>query len=267
MVAVMLEKIMEEHVLSEISQIHTLLERYPPGRSEHGWWFRGQADYAWPLIPKAGRPEFFLPISPRKSPYDLTPLDGEHERFRRWKQQAVAYYRDLPQTELECLAIAQHHGLATRLLDWTGNVLVAVFFATWEHASSDGCIYCISPFKEPVLRINLGVLGSLSTGRSVLAYVPPAISPRILNQAGGFTEHSPPNLDLLAATEEETRHKIEIVRFRIPSECKTDIQSSLNKLGVSRATLFPDLDGLSAQINAETSRLVADKAAIEPAKR
>jgi hypothetical protein len=256
---------MEEHVLSEISQIHALLERYPPSRSEHGWWYRGQADCAWPLVPKAGRPEFFLPVSLRKQPFDFTPLGGEHERFRRWKQQAVAYYRELPQTELECLAIAQHHGLATRLLDWTGNALVAVFFATWEHASVDGCIYCISPFKEPDLRIDVGSIGSLSVGRSVLAYVPPAISPRILNQAGAFTEHSPPNLDLLTATEKETKHKIEIVRFRIPANRKTDMQRSLNQLGVSRATLFPDLDGLSAQINAETSRLVAEKAAVKPA--
>ncbi len=256
---------MEEHVLTEIAQIHTLLERCPPSRSEHGWWFRGHADCTWPLVPKAGRPEFFLPVSPRKQPFDLSPLDGEHERFRRWKQQAVAYYRELPQPDLECLAIAQHHGLATRLLDWTGNALVAAFFATWEHASSDGCIYCISPFKEPVLRVNVVSIGSLSTGGSVRAYVPPAISPRILNQAGAFTEHSPPNLDLLTATEEETRHKIEIVRFRIPASCKTDIQSSLNQLGVSRATLFPDLDGLSAQINAETSRLVAERSAVKPA--
>ena len=253
---------MEEHILKEISQIHLLLDRCPPGRSEHSWWFRGQAVCEWPLIPKAGRPEFFLPVSPRKQPIDLTPLDGEHERFRRWKQQAFAYYPNLPQSDLECLAIAQHHGLATRLLDWTGNALVAAFFATWEHASSDGCIYCISPFREPVLRVNLA---NLATGRSVLAYVPPAISPRILNQVGAFTEHSPPNLDLLSATEEETRHKIEIVRFRIPASSKTNIQIGLNQLGISRATLFPDLDGLSAHINAETSRLVAENAASKPA--
>src|SRR2546427_519519 len=103
---------MPAYRLTKTFDLHTFFDAYrahPPV----GWWFRGQSDATWLLVPKAGRHEYFLPN------------DRDLGRFKSWKDRAVAYLGSLPTDEWECLAIAQHHGLATRLLDWTYNPLVA----------------------------------------------------------------------------------------------------------------------------------------------
>src|SRR5438067_2937656 len=82
--------------------------------------FRGVRDSAFALVPKVGRPELRLRG-------DL--LETEVELLRLFKQRALPYLKTIPRDDWEWLAIAQHHGLATRLLDWTRNPLVAAYFA------------------------------------------------------------------------------------------------------------------------------------------
>ena len=98
--------------VASFSELHHRLSRFGDG-----WFFRGHANASWPLVPKAGR----KPNSGHEKPL-----------FQAWKLRAVEHLPPLAYSEWELLAIAQHHGLATRLLDWTTNPLNAAFFSVDE---------------------------------------------------------------------------------------------------------------------------------------
>jgi len=213
---------MKETTLKSIEHLHKLLDKY---RKSSRFKFRGQSDKSWELIPKAGRTDF-------------SKVDDENI-FGHWKRRAIRYIDKENYTEWELLAIAQHTGLPTRLLDWTQNPLVAIFFAVSDNLQIDGAIYIYkaeyrvvpektSPFKLPA---------------EILLYVANASSQRIANQFGHFTIHKTPTTPL-----DETTQSGYLEKLIIPAFLKQDIAYMLNQYGISYLTLFPDLDGLSKHL-------------------
>lgn len=235
----------QQMVINDIETLHKLFTVYrahPPT----GWWFRGQADVSWPLLPKAGRADFFLP--------DHRDLG----RFNSWRSKAVAYDKNLPSNDWECLALAQHHGLATRLLDWTFNPLVATFFAISTDIDKDGAVYCYDP--NTYLKENEFPLFE-KNHEYVVGYIPRAFSARILNQNALFTAHSPANKEITLHPHVVWEGHSNLTRLVIPAGQKTNIRTHLNDYGINEVTLFPDLDGLSRHKNWDTAEIVKKKRA------
>jgi hypothetical protein len=161
---------------------------------------------------------------------------------------------DLPSSEIECLAIAQHHGLATRLLDWSQNPLVATFFAVNSEAESDGAVYileCGNSIAKPELNISL-----LENIEDVFFYIPRAISPRVLNQGGMFTIHCPANKEIEITKSNISDKRKNLMKVVVPMELKTEVLKMLDDYGINESMLFPDLDGLSRFKNWETKDMV-----------
>ena len=125
-----------EHKFITVSQFLEIAQRY---WSELGWVFRGQDNLKWPLLPKAGREEYFREATSVWAEKGQTSSDLG--RFKAWREDAVAFCDSLPENDFECLAFAQHYGLATRLLDWTTNPLVALFFAVEMQGEVDGAVF------------------------------------------------------------------------------------------------------------------------------
>jgi hypothetical protein len=229
---------MKEHRIGDPLDLHKVFRVYR-SHDGFGWLFRGQADAEWRLVPKAGRDEF-------NNGRDLG-------RFNAWRELAVAY-TSLPDDDWECLAVAQHHGLVTRLLDWSLNPLVATFFAVAERNEADGAVYCYSPD----LFIDRKMLPLDKLDR-VACFLPRAINERMNRQAGVFTAHPDPATPLAEAELAPPLSGPNLVRVVIPSRLKLEVREILADYGVHLNGVFPDLDGLSRHVNWQTANSLARK--------
>ena len=238
-----------EHKFSDVSDFLRRVQDYP----NIVWIYRGQADATWPLIPKAGRREYFRPQS------DEDPRDGlaspDLRRYKIWRREARAYSQSIPEGDLECLAYAQHYGLATRLLDWSKNPLVALYFAAETDDETDGAVYCYLTWDAVVD----GRANPQEIPR-VARYVPRPFDRRILAQAAAFTIHPRPQDPLSpekshAELEQFAPDGVDLVRFIVRSQFKSAILRQLSEICVDRKHLFPDLEGLSGFINWQTRYL------------
>jgi len=232
---------MQHHTinLTDLDMLHKVFRGFR-SHNGFGYVFRGHAQASWELLPKAGRPEFYLPDN-----RDLG-------RFNEWCRKAIAY-TSLSSIYLEQLALGQHHGLATRLLDWSMNPLVACYFACSDHADKDGAVWMYET-GDAVMTDQI-TRDTLKEQRGVFGYLPKAAFPRVINQKGLFTVHCDAAHGIDVKASRLGTELPNLIQLEIPAPMKADILELLGDYGIDRSYLFPDLDGLSAHVNSATAQM------------
>ena len=169
----------------------------------------------------------------------------------KFKKHATPYMTFSPSSEIEWLVHAQHHGLPTRLLDWTSNPLKALFFAVEDVSSSDrGAVWGLDTTSYYDDLENMNEKGEKVNTLKV--YLPDSINARIIAQESCFTifPRQVGKREMPALTE-KSRYRSDIIRiqkFLVPTKKKAEIRRELEILGVTHKSLFPDLDGLATSI-------------------
>ena len=249
--------------------------------SPTSWLFRGQSRMRdkWPLQSKAARATCFAtPLARQqgwKDATDYREVNGVREVirekknfflphdmyvFRDWANRAVAYYDKLPENQWERLALAQHYGLATRLLDWTTSPLVALYFAVAEENGDHGAVYAYYAQDREVDPVadEFWTFDSEPFVRMGVVYRPRPVDQRMIQQCSVFTYHPYPLSPIVPIQElpGNTRRSNSMNRFGtdlmtivVESTFKDTIRRELAILGFTQERMFPDLQGLSQELN------------------
>jgi hypothetical protein len=226
---------MWEKILEEVAEMLAQADAY-------GCIFRGQAESSWKLLPGLGRTQ--ISDNAEASMYfDFRTMAGPllPENISPWS-----------------LAISmQHHGLPTRLLDWTESFAVALFFALreggrrpciWaldpyllnETFSGNSCLYSMQDIEGDYE--SLFIEKTKSVNASVIAAAPNRHHPRALSQKSLFTVH----FDVRTPLDEIAPSAVR--KIEIPTDAIPAAKRFLRLAGLNEFTVFPDLDGLTREI-------------------
>ncbi len=199
--------------------------------------FRGQ-DCNKPLLPKIARQNPILDTSQK-----------EREMLDELKRRSAHDLALAGKDDWDCLVYAQHFGMATRLLDWTTNPLVALWFATNDQkANCEGYISLLFVGNELLLDKQKNPDPFTISNTKVLK--PSLNNQRIIAQAGWFTAHCfSKSAGEFVDLHKDKEIKTQVLMKRIPGDFKTGILKSLDYLGVNYESIFRGLEGTCHYIN------------------
>ena len=98
-------------------------------------------------------------------------------------------------------------------------------------------------------------LDEIEKEEGVFGYLPNAIAPRILSQKGLFTVHCDAKQPIEVAHSRTLKDRPNLIQMVIPAKLKSEVLKLLGDYGIDRSVLFPDLDGLSADVNSRTANM------------
>lgn len=198
--------------------------------SHTNWVFRGISRNDSQLLPSVGRLPNYAPAL-------------ERQIFSVFERRAAEYLGAAPLLAWDVLAVAQHHGVPTRLLDWTTNPLIAAYFAVSGingGASLPARVVAHQILSSQIIetRVPSGPFDVDAVG----FFIPRSIIGRIVAQSGLFSVHPNPADPWLAPMENQTDV------FDIDNELRPYFCRRLFALGVDAQLIYGGIDGLGRRL-------------------
>lgn len=213
-------------------------------------WFRGQTKKQHKLVP---------------SLYRKTTDVSEMTLIKKFKQNASLLLPTNYSDDFEWLFIMQHHGVPTRLLDWTESSLVATYFACDDNFDDDGALWILLPNDlnkhssiEPEETYDIPGIQELDNYKpknyhadrtnvmGPAATIAARNTPRMQAQQGTFTIFHKKKTAI-----EDLGDKKHVWRYVIPSASKRTILKELKLCGIDKFQLFPELTSIGDTLKKE----------------
>lgn len=194
--------------------------------SDHGYEkvvYRGHGNKSWELVPSVYRP------------------NAKGIRYRnqleKWITSAARFAQPQPQSDVEWLVLAQHYGVATALLDWTVNPLIALFFASESVPHRNGAVLMVnrSAFND---WIYLQSIDAFAKSR-----VKPGLIPASTMNARALAQDSVMSLHTEKFGLEIPPNQIKTV-FEVRMSEKPAVIEAMNTLGYTRDRVYSDISML-----------------------
>jgi hypothetical protein len=234
--------------------------------------YRGQASFEWKLTPslhRAASNDDRRPLPPTDRLLVLEQLLTD-----RFAASAPTFLPPATFASVRGVVdwwpLMRHHGVPTRILDWTASFFVAAYFAAVAEPDKDGAIYLL---HGGTLQVAMNAAHGDAAKYPRLAKetdqafripdAPPVIHifdkktaklDRMVVQQGTFmlNRNAGANIEEVLATE-MLKHadpaKVIIRKFRIPAALKPMVMRRLRSMNVTGSSLFPGLDGIGRQLD------------------
>ena len=221
------------------------------------WAFRGERDERWPLYSSLSRYlQNFAVARPAWA-------DQEARILRIFKRKAHQFLDKPPawDDDFQWLALMQHHGAPTRLIDFTWSPYVAAFFAL-ERTLLDGVVWAMNPVRidssrapqparmDPRLKGNFKRYFLKGTHRFIWMGEPHTMNRRLIAQSGTFAVPGVLDVaieDILSDTDQDNI----LAKIVLTNPVRETGMRELYRMNITYATLFPDLDGLAKSMGYE----------------
>lgn len=190
------------------------------------------------------------PLLPKIARYNLKDVRTvEREMLHDFKRRSLHLIEHYPGNWWDWLALAQHHGMATRLLDWSENPLNAMWFSIFEKDERSEDYAVVWGFNVPKIDIIKAddATDPFKVGGTKI-FSPNHITKRISAQLGWFTIHEQEPDNKFIPFELNTQYNDRLFKIKIEQRAFRECKKRLHQYGINSSTMYPDIDGLAKYV-------------------